>query len=149
MPNASATKALTPVLPAGREPCHCALVRRAARHITGLYDEALAPVDLRLSQYSLLAGIDRAGSIGLTPLAAALGMDRTTLTRNLAPLTARKLVALETESGRTKVARLTSRGRTLLAEAYPHWLEAQRRFTKTLGTQHLDTLAALGAVARA
>jgi DNA-binding MarR family transcriptional regulator len=149
MADASAARKLAPVLPLERAACHCATLRRAARAVTQLYDEALAPAGLRLTQYSLMATVDRAGTIALTPLAGRLGMDRTTLTRNLAPLQARKLVALENERGRTKLARLTPRGRSLLLEAYPRWLDAQKRLAKKLGPEKTGSLAALGVALRA
>jgi DNA-binding MarR family transcriptional regulator len=146
MPGATPDMRSGRVLPAGRAACHCALLRRTARRVTQLYDEALAPAGIRLTQYSLLATVEREGSIALTPLAGALGMDRTTLTRNLAPLVARKLLVLENAKGRTKLVRLTARGAKLLLAAYPHWLVAQRTFAKRLGTSEAATLAALDSV---
>jgi DNA-binding MarR family transcriptional regulator len=143
MPGATPATQPGRVLPAGRAACHCALLRRTARRVTQLYDEALAPAGIRLTQYSLLATVEREGSIALTPLARALGMDRTTLTRNLAPLVTRKLILLENAKGRTKVVRLTARGAKLLLEAYPHWLAAQRSFAKRLNESEAATLAAL------
>ncbi len=123
------------------------MLRRTARRVTQLYDEALAPAGIRLTQYSLLATLDRAGSIALTPLAEHLGMDRTTLTRNLAPLVTRKLIKLEAAAGRTKLAQLTARGAKLLEEAYPYWQSAQRGFARGLGAEDAARLRALASEA--
>ena len=123
-----------PALPQDRDPCSCARVRRAARALTQLYDDALAPTGLRITQYSLLATVDRHGSIPMTALAGVLAMDRTTLTRNLTPLQRGGLVSLRAAGrGRTKLVRLTERGRALVLEAYPYWQEAQRRFASDFG----------------
>ena len=66
--------------------CACRNVRRAARAVTGLYDRILAPTGLRATQVTLLVALEKAGPIPFTRLAGVLGMDRTTLTRNLEPL---------------------------------------------------------------
>ncbi len=61
------------VLPLDRPACACTVIRRAAREVTHLYDDALAPTGLRITQYSLLANLDRHGAIAMTDLANALG----------------------------------------------------------------------------
>src|SRR6266536_282788 len=66
--------------------CVCAALRRADRAITQTYDEILAPSGLHSTQFTLLAGLAQAAPIALNRLAALMGMDRTTFTRNLGPL---------------------------------------------------------------
>lgn len=68
------------------EPCVCTQLRRTARLISLVYDEALAPAGVTVTQYALLARIGRTAGLSRTALAAQLGMERTTLTRNLGPL---------------------------------------------------------------
>ena len=67
-------------------PCACSQLRRTARKLSALYDQTLAPAGITVTQYALLVNVARAGKISRTALAAQLGMDRTTLTRNLMPL---------------------------------------------------------------
>src|ERR1700719_5169763 len=74
-------------------PCACSQVRRLARKLSSLYDTLLSPEDLTITQYSLLANIERAGQLRHAVLAEKVGMDRTTLTRNLRPLTRAQWVA--------------------------------------------------------
>ncbi|MGD0475158.1 MAG: MarR family transcriptional regulator [Candidatus Velthaea sp.] len=120
--------AVSPVLPLDRAACACAIVRRAAREVTHLYDAALAPTGLRITQYSLLANLDRHGAIAMSDLADVLGMDRTTLTRNLAPLERDGLLSLRPAGrGRTKLVNLTDRGRRDLRAAFPYWEQAQQQ----------------------
>ncbi len=64
--------------------CTCFRLRRASRRVTQVYDHALAPVGLSLNQYSILRRSEREPRV-LGELADELGMDRTTLTRNLSP----------------------------------------------------------------
>ncbi len=66
--------------------CLCLHTRRTARLLTQFYDEALRPSGLRITQFLLMAAIHEAEPITHQPLADILGMDRTTLTRNLALL---------------------------------------------------------------
>ena len=77
-----------PIGQSAEMPCTCARLRRTARRLTRAYDRALRPSGLRLTQYSVLANVTRAGGLSITELAERLAMDRTTLTRNLRPLEA-------------------------------------------------------------
>jgi DNA-binding MarR family transcriptional regulator len=137
------------VLPEDRLACACTVIRRAARQVTHIYDEALAPTGLRITQYSLLANLDRHGAIAMTELADVLGMDRTTLTRNLGPLEREGLLSLRSSGhGRTKLVTLTERGRRRLREAYPFWQQAQQRFSELEGADPAPHLVQLAAVIR-
>src|SRR5258706_3686923 len=73
-------------------PCACSQVRRLARKLSSLYDTLLSPEDLTITQCSLLVNIERAGQLSHAVLAQKVGMERTTLTRNLRPLTRAKRI---------------------------------------------------------
>src|ERR1700732_3853608 len=81
-------------LPPGPEECTCLAVRKAARHITQFYDQYLAPVGLRTTQFSILAKLKRLGPMTINALAGELVMDRTTLGRNIRPLQREGLLAV-------------------------------------------------------
>lgn len=114
--------------------CTCFNLRRAARVVTQLFDEALRPSGLRSTQFSILAVVNTVGSSTINELARALVMDRTTLARNLKPLDKQGLV--EVVSGkdlRTRQVTLTAKGRKVLARALPLWEQAQRDVIERLG----------------
>ncbi len=67
-------------------PCACSRLRRAARAVTQLYDDALEPVGLRVTQLSLLRTLQRQGTLTIGELAVRNLLDRTALSRNLDPL---------------------------------------------------------------
>ena len=114
--------------------CACLNVRRTARAVTALYDRTLAPTGLRTGQLTLLVALERAGPVPFTRLAGFLGMDRTTLTRNLSPLQRDRLVAMAPGADRrVRLATITEKGRKVLAAAIPLWEEAQDRIAGTLG----------------
>lgn len=115
-------------------PCYAANVRRAALALTSLYDAALAPHGLKVTQYSLLHAVKRHGRPNLTALAGATGLDRSTLGRNLRVLEAMGLVALAPgEDQRDRVAALTEEGRARLRAAAPAWSSAQQAVERVLG----------------
>jgi DNA-binding MarR family transcriptional regulator len=125
-------------------PCHCHRLRAAARRATLFYDRRLAPLDLRITQFSLLARIRAAGAIPLKDLAARQAMDRTTLSRTLAPLLGRGLVALrDGPDRRTRGAVLTRRGLALLRRARGLWRRAQTEFEAALGRAATGRLLAV------
>ncbi|WMJ68448.1 MarR family winged helix-turn-helix transcriptional regulator [Stenotrophomonas sp. 24(2023)] len=121
-------------------PCTCFQLRRAARRSTQLYDQHLAAAGLSLNAYSILRRARQPRPLG--ELAQALGMDRTTLTRNLKPLLAEGL--LEQLPGphdaRQREVRLTADGQARLRRARPLWRRAQAAFEARFGerdNQHL------------
>ncbi|MBI2689501.1 MAG: winged helix-turn-helix transcriptional regulator [Acidobacteria bacterium] len=125
-------------------PCACAQLRRAARTISGLYDELLAAAGVTVTQYGMLVNIARAERISRTELAAVLGMDRTTLTRNLRPL--ERAGFLEERPGddrRVRMLRLTPSGRRRLERSYPLWEGAQQAFLKEFGVEQFAELRGL------
>src|SRR5271154_7041369 len=105
--------------------CNCLSLRQATRRVTQLYDQALAPIGLRATQYSLLRQIDSLGPISLNPLAEAMVMDRATLGHNVRPLAAQGLIKLKVgEDRRSREISLTRAGRKLLAEGRKLWRRA-------------------------
>lgn len=114
--------------------CTCFRVRRLSRAITQLYDDAVRPVGLRITQFSLLSALRNEGPMTVAALAAGLGANTTSISRALAALQSRDLVVLrEGEDKRSKSVSIAPRGRELLREAEPYWLEAQRRIAEALG----------------
>jgi DNA-binding MarR family transcriptional regulator len=125
-------------------PCACAQVRRLARKLSSLYDHLLSPEALTITQYSLLVNIERTGQLSHAALAEKVGMDRTTLTRNLRPLTRAKWVASAIgQDRRQHWLQLTTAGRRKLVRSLPFWEEAQRQFLLQIGTESLQELQTL------
>src|SRR5690348_10692733 len=123
--------------------CICAGIRRVDRAVTQFYDEALAPSGLRITQFTLLATLSEAGSINMNRLAELMSMDRTTLTRNLEPLTRQGFVRSEEgEDRRVRLIMLTVEGKAVLAQALPLWQQAQARIAQGLGQERFHALLA-------
>lgn len=120
--------------PARRSVCHCSALRQAARRITQMYDHALAPVGLRVTQLPILATLEEDGPMAMHALATRLVMDRATLGHNLRPLEGQNLVTrVVGPDRRSRLVELTDEGRALLARARPLWRDAQTAFEAAFG----------------
>jgi DNA-binding MarR family transcriptional regulator len=109
-----------------------------------LYDRALDPSGIRLTQYSLLAELDRAGPMTITELADAMVMERNGLGHSLQPLKRDGLVRMEIGSDRrSRIIVITAMGRQRLAEARPLWQQAQKQFAATFEAEEIHALRAL------
>jgi DNA-binding MarR family transcriptional regulator len=114
--------------------CACFNFRRAARAITQRYDRTLAPSGLRATQVTLLVALSKAGAIPFTRLAKVLGMDRTTLTRNVNPLKRQGLVSQNPgPDRRVKLLSITPKGSRALSAAIPLWETAQAAVVSSIG----------------
>jgi DNA-binding MarR family transcriptional regulator len=114
--------------------CACHKVRMAARSVTRTYDEVLRPTGLRATQLALLVAVATGEAPSIAALAQVLGMDRSTLTRNLGPLESEGLVAIGREGWRrSRNLEITRKGRERLSEALPLWKKAQETLKARLG----------------
>lgn len=114
--------------------CTASHLRRASRAVSNAFDAVLKPAGLRSSQFSVLVALALAQEAPVSRLAGILGLDRTTMTRNLGPLQRRGLVAsVEGDDRRSRVLRLTGKGRDVLARALPLWERAQGGMVRELG----------------
>lgn len=121
--------------------CACYNLRRATRLVTQLYDEALRPAGIRGTQFTLLAATAAMGSAPVQRLAEAIVMDRTTLTRNLAPLERDGLVSIRSgDDHRVREVSLTAKGRRILERAYPLWERVQAVLRDRVGDVRVEQL---------
>ncbi|WP_158240753.1 MarR family winged helix-turn-helix transcriptional regulator [Telmatospirillum siberiense] len=109
--------------------------------MTRLYDAHLKVVDLTLTQYSVLAKLTGDVAPDMHRLAAVMGMDRTSLSRTLAPLEARGLIeSAPGDDRRSRIVRLTETGKLLHREAEHHWRAAQDEIRERMGGRDLAQL---------
>ena len=126
-------------------PCAAGTLRRASRSLARLYDARLARAGLTTTQFSILRRLQRrGGSIPLAELADELVFERTSLYRALAPLRRARLVSVRAgRDRRAKEVALTRRAERRIAEAMPHWIEAQQAVLGRFGLTAWRDLAAL------
>ena len=121
--------------------CVCFNLRKSARLLSQIYDQALKPVGIKVTQLSLLMAVAGQDGITMGRLARPLGMDRTTLSRNARLLAKKGLLEIgEGEDRREQLLSLTDRGVTLLKEALPLWDSVQRRLAEEMGEDRLSDI---------
>jgi DNA-binding MarR family transcriptional regulator len=131
--------------------CTNTALRRAARRLGNLYDDALAPLGLKATQVGLLADIERLAAANdrqwptLQDLAGKLAIQISAVTHALRPLIRDGLVELQMDEQdrRTKRAMLTHVGTTRLHESIAYWAKANQRVEEVLGRDSAASLRAL------
>ncbi len=106
--------------------CVCTAARRRSRDLTRAFEKAMRGSGVRGTQFTLLATLVQTGPIPTTRLADFQGLERTTLTRNLALLVRDGLVQIhEGEDRRVRKVAITPAGEEAARRAYPYWKTAQ------------------------
>ena len=129
-----------------RQPRGCTnfKTRQLARLLSRHYDAELAAAGLKTTQYSLLSHVRHLGPLAPGELARQMGLEASTLTRNLQPLVAAGW--LQQDAGpdaRTRSISLTDAGRDKLAQAQHSWKAAQLKINALLGAERVAALHAL------
>ena len=106
--------------------CVCTAARRRSRELTRLFEKAMRGSGVRGTQFTLLATLVQTGPLPTTRLADFQGLERTTLTRNLARLVRDGFVRIdEGEDRRVRKVAITPAGEEAARRAFPFWKKAQ------------------------
>jgi len=120
-------------------------LRKVSRVVSSFYDEMFRSTGLHANQMVLLIPPYLKGPIPINTMAELIGLNRTTLTRNLKPLMSKGLLTVEAgEDLRTRLVTLTPEGHDVLVDALPLWEAAQQQVIEMLGTQHSAFMDMLG-----
>ena len=119
-------------------PCYCTNLRRGALWSTEYYDKMLAPSGLSVPQYYLLINLSRMEKANLSQWAQRVGLDRTTMVRNVKLLEGKGLV--EQTEGRGRTFTLTETGRETLDRGVALWEQAQAQIQAWIGREDAETL---------
>jgi DNA-binding MarR family transcriptional regulator len=123
--------------------CLAVRVRLLNRVITNLYDAALRPLGLKVSQMNVLVVAAKLGLARPAHVCKILHLDASTLSRNVDRLRMKGwLEIVPDDDGRSQPFRVTPEGRHVLEEAIPVWQEAQRQASAILGAQGVGWLRA-------
>ena len=115
--------------------CLATRVRQLSRIITRLYDDALRPLGITASQYTLLAQLAARDGITAVEIGHELDIEKSTLSRNLKRLLALGHIVMDPPAGRRgRGLHLTPKGQSVLVEAFPVWRDAQSRAINILGS---------------
>jgi DNA-binding MarR family transcriptional regulator len=121
--------------------CIAVRLRLLNRVVTNLYDDALRPLGLKVSQMNILILTAKLGLARPAHVCEILQLDTSTLSRNVKPLQAHGwLEVVPDEDARTQPFRLTAHGKRLIEKAIPAWEEAQRQASELLGAEGVALL---------
>jgi DNA-binding MarR family transcriptional regulator len=122
----------------------CANIRRASRALSQIYEDALRPLGLRATQFTVLQSLSLAGEVTQGVLGQILAMDSTTLTRTLGIMGRRGWIAKRRgEDRREWRIRLTKAGEAQLNRALPHWRKVQTWLRSRMGGELWENLMKL------
>ena len=123
------------------ENCTCFNVRRISRVITQYFDAEVRRHGIRPTQTPILGALQAKNGWGMAELSEWLGMERTTLLRNLRPLQRDGLVRAKGGGRGGHVAlEITEKGRTALAKMLPSWRSAQDKVVAILGKERWSSI---------
>ena len=121
--------------------CIAVRMRLLNRVVTNLYDDALRPLGLKVSQLNILIATAKLGVARPAKVCDILQLDASTLSRNVERMRSRGwLEVVPDEDARAQPFRLTPQGKRLIEKAVPAWEEAQRQATELLGEEGIALL---------
>jgi DNA-binding MarR family transcriptional regulator len=116
--------------------CLCTGLRQAAHTMTEIYDRALAPSGLKITMFRVIRRLSETKQPTISELAKIVGLDRSSLGRNLKVLEREKLVIFAGgDDERSKVVQLTNEGKKALSAALPLWRTVQQQMKSALGPE--------------
>jgi DNA-binding MarR family transcriptional regulator len=121
--------------------CLATRVRQLSRIVTRVYDDAMRPLGITASQYTLLAQLAARDSITAVEIGHELDIEKSTLSRNLKRLLALGHINMDPPAGRRgRGLHLTGKGQAVLRDAFPIWQDAQKRAIGVMGADSRGVL---------
>ncbi len=116
--------------------CLATRVRQLSRIITRVYDDAMRPLGITGSQFTLLTQLAQRDGITAVEIGQSLDIEKSTLSRNLKRMLALGLLTMDPPAGRRgRGLHLTPKGQAVIKDAYPIWKAAQERTVMALGEE--------------
>ncbi len=114
--------------------CLAVRIRLLNRTVTNIFDEALRPLGVKVSQLNVLMVVAKLGPVSPGDVCRKLNMEKSTLSRNVDRMRTREwLKVSDGESGRQQILEIGPAGRRLIEKALPLWRKAQAETEALLG----------------
>ena len=115
--------------------CLAVRVRLLNRVVTAIYDDALRPFGLRISQGNILVTVAKLGPISPSRICRILRLEKSTLSRDVERMKSNGWLQQQNLEGNAKSLQLTPVGKSLLKKIHPAWEAAQTQTRQVLGEQ--------------
>jgi DNA-binding MarR family transcriptional regulator len=123
------------------EECIAVRLRLITRAVTKIYNQALRPHGLTVSQMNILVAASYLGQAKQQDICKALHLEKSTLSRDLARMRERGWVTeAPGDDGRSSLLRVTAHGGRLLQGAIPAWRQAQQQAAALLGEREITAI---------
>lgn len=124
--------------------CLSTRIRQLSRIITRVYDDAMRPLGITASQFTLLTQLAQQDGITAVEIGHTLDIEKSTLSRNLKRLLALGHITMDPPAGRRgRGLHLTPKGELVIQQGFPVWRDAQTRTIRVMGTESRSTLDGL------
>ena len=124
--------------------CLATRVRQLSRIVTRVYDDAMRPLGITASQFTLLTQLAQQDGITAVEIGGSLDIEKSTLSRNLKRLLALGHLTMDPPAGRRgRGLHLTQKGSDVIQRAYPVWRDAQSKSVGIMGPESRSTLDGL------
>ena len=121
--------------------CISTRVRQLSRIITRVYDDALRPLGITASQFTLLTQLAQQDGITAVEIGHTLDIEKSTLSRNLKRLLKDGHITMDPPAGRRgRGLHLTPKGESVIQRGFPVWKDAQNRTIRVMGPESRSTL---------
>jgi len=121
--------------------CVAVRLRMLTRAVTKIYNKALRPHGLTVSQMNILTAVSCLGEVKQQEVGHALHLEKSTLSRDIAGMQAQGWVeTVPGEDARVTLLRITDSGRRLLEKTFSAWNEAQQEAKALLGEKEIAGL---------
>ena len=121
--------------------CFAAKARLVSRVVTNIYDDAIRPLGVKVSQLNILVVTRHLGVARPGVVCEILHLDASTLSRNVERMRKSAWLEIVPEPGRSQPFRLTKEGRELIEKAGPAWKQAQEKTRQVLGDELAKALS--------
>jgi DNA-binding MarR family transcriptional regulator len=119
-------------------------VRFVNRVITGLYERALKPLDVKISQASILVLLSVRGESSPADIGRILQMEKSTVSRNVSRMRKKNwLEVTSREDGQPQAINVTPKGRELIHAFHAQWTKAQKAASELLGQEGVHSVRKL------
>ena len=114
--------------------CIAVRIRLLNRSVTNIFDQALRPLGVKVSQLNVLIVVAKRGPTSPAEVARRLNMEKSTLSRNVERMRTRGwLKVSQGDTGRKQILELGAAGRKLIEKSLPFWKKAQAQTEALLG----------------
>jgi DNA-binding MarR family transcriptional regulator len=125
--------------------CIAVRLRILDRAVTSIFNQALHPHGLKVTQMNIIVVISAFGPMEIQPLCRVLNMDSSTVSRSLTRIEKKGWLKSESSGqGKNLIISSTDEGLDLLRRVYPDWKNAEEAAENLLGEETVRILRSAG-----